>query len=156
MGVVRAGVLYRCGQPTPAELATLIRQHGLRTVVSLRGSRAGDDRDAWEDAERAVCAEHGVELVTLPCNHRNPPTLEQLQRFLDLTRNEARRPVLVHCRLGQQRTLLFCGLFRVHEDGLAPDAALAEMDRLGFDSGRRRHQRFVAAFHELAAKRGMA
>ncbi len=149
-GVVTEGALYRCGQPQPAELAELIERHGLRTIVSLRGSRDVDDPDGWEQAEREACRTKGVEFVTLPCNHRNPPTAEQVQQFLDLTRDVARRPILVHCRLGQQRTLLFCALYRVHVEGVDPATAEQEMDALGFKVRRRRHRRLLTAFRELA------
>lgn len=149
-GVVTEGVLYRCGQPLPEELARLIDRLGLRTVVSVRGAREAGDPDAWEEAERAVCESKGVALVTIPCNHKNPPTAAQVGAFLALCRDPARRPVLVHCRLGQQRTLLFCGLYRVHVEGVAPAAAEREMDALGFGVGKRRHARLLAAFRRLA------
>ncbi len=150
-GVVAEGVLYRCGQPRPEELEELIRRLGLRTVVSLRGARGEDDPDGWERAERAVCADHGVDFVTIPCNHKNPPTVEQARLFLDICRDGCRRPVLVHCRLGQQRTLLFCALYRVHVDGLTLLEAEREMDALGFGVRRRRHRLLLASFRQLAA-----
>jgi protein tyrosine/serine phosphatase len=150
-GIVEEGILYRCGQPKPQELAQLIDQYGLKTVVSLRGTRGEQDPDSWEQAERSVCESHGAQFVAFPCNHKNPPTAEQVRQFLKLTQDVSRRPVLVHCRLGQQRTLLFCGLYRVHSQGVDPAAALREMDELGFRSGIRRHRRLLAAFHDLAA-----
>ncbi len=149
-GVVAEGVLYRCGQPTPEQLAELIDRLALRSVVSLRGLRDEDDPDGWERAERTVCAARQVEFVGIPCNHKNPPTEEQVRSFLDLTRDPARRPVLVHCRLGQQRTLLFCGLYRVHVDGLAAEAAEKEMDELGFGARLRRHRKLLEAFRTYA------
>lgn len=149
-GTVAEGVLYRCGQPQPAELDGLIDRCKLRTVVSLRGLRDSDDPDGWEAAERAVCERRGVALVTIPCNHKNPPRPEQARQFLDLFRQPERVPVLVHCRLGQQRTLLFCALYRVHVDGLDPAEAEAEMDRLGFGARKRRHQKLLEAFRTLA------
>jgi protein tyrosine/serine phosphatase len=149
-GVVAEGALYRCGQPRPAELEELIHRLSLRTVISLRGLRDEDDPDAWEQMERDLCRSRNVEFVTIPCNHKNPPTREQLDRFLNLCRDPARRPALVHCRLGQQRTLLFCGLYRVHIDGLEPQAAEREMDRLGFGAHRRRHRKLLGAFRALA------
>ena len=103
-GAVEDGVLYRSGQPRPEELRELIRRDKLKTVVALRGSRDPADPDAWEQAERLVCEEHNVDFITLPCNHKNPPTAEQIQRFLDLMRDEQRHPVLIHCRIGRQRT----------------------------------------------------
>jgi len=155
-GVVAEGALYRCGQPRPGELADLIRRLGLRTVVSLRGARPDDDRDAWEQAERAVCAAHNVDFVTIPCNHKNPPTVEQTRLFLDVCRDPRRRPVLVHCRLGQQRTLLFCALYRVHVDGVAPAEAEREMDALGFGVRRRRHRLLLRAYRQLAGHPGLS
>jgi protein tyrosine/serine phosphatase len=149
-GVVADGKLYRCGQPTPAQLADLIQRLGLKTVVSLRGVRDAEDPDAWEQAERAICAERGVDFVTIPCNHKNPPTTAQAEQFLALCRNPHRRPVLVHCRLGQQRTLLFCALYRVHIDGMRPSDAEQEMDQLGFGARKRRHQKLLQAFRNLA------
>ena len=150
-GVVAEGVLYRCGQPTPDELAGLIGRLSLRTVVSLRGSRDADDPDGWEQTERQACQSRGVELVSIPCNHKNPPTREQVDQFLNLCRDPARRPVLVHCRLGQQRTLLFCALYRVYIDGLSSDVAEREMDAVGFGTRKRRHRRLLEAFRLFAA-----
>lgn len=149
-GAVAEGVLYRCGQPSPEQLGGLIEKLALRTVVSLRGLRDEDDPDAWEQAERSVCTARNVAFVTIPCNHKNPPTREQAEQFLTLVRDPQRCPVIVHCRLGQQRTLLFCALYRVHIDGLAPEAAEREMDTLGFGAGKRRHRKLLEAFRNLA------
>jgi protein tyrosine/serine phosphatase len=147
---VAEGALYRCGQPTPEQLADLIRRLALRTVVSLRGARGDDDPDAWERDERAACTAQNVEFVTIPCNHKHPPTRAQAEQFLALCRAAERRPVLVHCRLGQQRTLLFCALYRVHVDHVAPDEAEREMDLLGFGARKRRHRKLLEAFRALA------
>lgn len=149
-GVVAEGALYRCGQPAPEELTELIDRLSLRTVISLRGTRDEHDPDAWEEAERQVCQARGVDFLAIPCNHKNPPSREQARRFLDLCRSVERRPILVHCRLGQQRTLLFCALYRVHVDGLAPADAEREMDALGFGARKRRHRKLLETFRALA------
>jgi len=148
--VVEEGVLYRCGQPTPQQLRDLIERHRLRTVVALRGSRDPHDPDAWEQAERDVCRQRNVDFLTLPCNHKNPPTAEQVARFLDLMRDRSRHPVLIHCRIGQQRTGMFCALYRVHVQNIAPEQALREMDALGFNLARRRHRRLLDAYRRFA------
>jgi len=149
-GVVAEGALYRCGQPTPDELQSLITRLSLKTVVSLRGTRDSADPDAWEKNERDICAAHDVEFVPIPCNHKNPPTADQARRFLQLAITPNRRPILVHCRLGQQRTLLFCALYRVYVAGIAPAAAEQEMDQLGFGAHKRRHRKLLRAFRTLA------
>lgn len=147
---VEDGRFYRCGQPRPDELLQLIDKHGLKTVIALRGSRDSEDSDAWESEERAACESRGVRFVTLPCNHKNPPTREQVAEFLSIVRDEKQMPALVHCRIGQQRTGMFCALYRVHVQGVSPDDALREMDDLGFDSGHRRHQRLLETYERFA------
>lgn len=149
-GVVEEGVLYRSGQPTPDELHELIDRHRLKTVVALRGSRDPEDPDAWEQSERDVCRRRGVDFLTLPCNHKNPPTADQIRQFLALMRDGERHPVLVHCRIGQQRTGMFCALYRVHLQGVDPERALEEMDDLGFNIRHRRHQKLLSAYREFA------
>ena len=149
-GAVEEGILYRSGQPRPEELRELIQRDKLKTVVALRGSRDPADPDAWEQAERRACEEQNVDFVTLPCNHKNPPTAEQFQRFLDLMREKQRHPVLIHCRIGQQRTGMFCALYRVHFQGMAPEEALREMDALGFNIRHRRHRKLLEAYHRFA------
>jgi len=149
-GVVAEGVLYRSGQPRPEELRDMIQRDKLKTVVALRGSRDPDDPDSWEQNERAVCEENGVEFVTLPCNHKNPPTPEQFQQFMDVMGAEENHPVLVHCRIGQQRTGVFCALYRVHFQGMDPEEALREMDELGFHIHNRRHRRLLEAYRRYA------
>jgi protein tyrosine/serine phosphatase len=153
---VEEGVLYRCGQPTPDQLRELIDRCQLKTVVALRGSRDPNNPDAWEDAERRVCTERNVDFVTLPCNHKNPPTADQVKRFLDLMRDKRRHPALIHCRIGQQRTGMFCALYRVHVQGMDPDEALREMDALGFNIRRRRHQPLLQAYREFAKPKALA
>jgi protein tyrosine/serine phosphatase len=150
---VEEGVLYRSGQPTPEQLAELIQRHGLRTVVCLRGRRDDSDPDAWERDERAVCGRHGVEFVLIPFNHKNPPSSEQVTEFLELMRDAGRRPVLLHCRLGQQRTGLFCALYRMHLQNVSAEQALGEMEELGFGIAKRRHRRLLEAFETFAPTR---
>ncbi|MBI5864636.1 MAG: tyrosine-protein phosphatase [Planctomycetes bacterium] len=149
-GVVESNKLYRCGQPSPDDLRQLIARYRLKTVIALRGRRDAADPDEWEKAERSVCRELGAEFVSLPCNHKNPPSRDQVERFLALTRDGDRQPALVHCRIGRQRTGLFCALFRVHVQGVDPEEALREMDDLGFGIHHRRHQRLLDVFREFS------
>lgn len=147
---VEEGVLYRCGQPTPEQLDELISRLNLKTVISLRGRRRADDPDGWEEQEASVCRRRGVEFISIPFNHKNPPTREQVGQFLAVMRDAKRRPVLLHCRVGQQRTGVFCALFRVHIQNVSPEQALQEMDALGFDVRHRRHQRLLEAYRRFA------
>ena len=66
-GVVRAGALYRCGQPTPAALDRLLAEHDIRTVVSLRPPRDEEEKsDAWEET---ACREGGAARPRVATRH---------------------------------------------------------------------------------------
>src|SRR5262245_59291547 len=50
--VVENGVLYRCGQLTPAGLERVIHDYNIKTVVTLRAARVAGDKspDEWEES----------------------------------------------------------------------------------------------------------
>jgi tyrosine-protein phosphatase SIW14 len=150
LGTVTAGVLYRCGQPDSEDLAEVHARHRLRTIVSLRAGIDNPKRNAWAEPERRFCRDHGIRFVSLPSNHKNPPTQEQLQRFVDIVSDQSQRPVLVHCKRGQQRTGLFCAAYRMACEGWSAEEALAEMDALGFGLNHRRHQLLKSAIERFA------
>jgi len=139
-GVVREGVLYRCGQPDGTDLEAIHQRVGLKTVVSLRGGIDNPRRNAWAEPEKRFCEARGILFVSLPSNHKNPPDRRQVREFLDLVSDPARRPVLVHCKRGQQRTGLFCAFYRMACEGWSREQALAEMEALGFGLEKRRHR----------------
>jgi protein tyrosine phosphatase (PTP) superfamily phosphohydrolase (DUF442 family) len=112
--------LYRSAQPDEEGFRNLHRR-GIRTVVNLR--RNGTD---------------GERLAGLPLKEvRIPvavwePTEDQLVRFLRTACDPARRPVLVHCRHGADRTGLFCAAYRVAAQGWTRKEAADELKRGGF------------------------
>lgn len=152
-GTVREGALYRCGQPDAADLAVLHERLGLRTVVSLRAGIDNPKRNAWVEPERRFCEQQGILFVSLPSNHKNPPTIEQVQQFLRIVGDPGRRPVLVHCKRGQQRTGLLCALYRMACEGWSREQALAEMDELGFGLNRRRHRLLRSVIDRFSRER---
>lgn len=156
LGTVAEGVLYRCGQPDADDLAEIHRRHRLRTVVSLRAGIDNPKRNAWAEPEQRFCRDRGIQFVSLPSNHKNPPTQQQLRDFVDIVADPSQRPVLVHCKRGQQRTGLFCAAYRMACEGWTTEAALAEMDALGFGLNHRRHQLLKSAIERFAAERAPA
>lgn len=105
---VAAG-LWRSAQPTPGQIARLARRHGLRTVVSLRGTRV---RPGTLALELDVCRRLGLRFVDLPMDSRDPPQPAVLERFAALL-DEAPEPMLVHCKAGSDRVGLFAALYLI-------------------------------------------
>jgi protein tyrosine phosphatase (PTP) superfamily phosphohydrolase (DUF442 family) len=97
---VLPGRVYRCAQPCGSDLAREVKEHGIRTVVNLRGcsfplswymeeSRA---TQALDIAQEDICFSAG-----------RLPSPSELRRFLDVL-DHAEYPLLLHCRRGADRT----------------------------------------------------
>jgi len=104
---VAPGRVYRSSQLSAAELDSLIRKRGIRTVVNLRGSCIQFD---WYQAECQVTQNHQVsqEDITLSANRMPPPA--EIHRLIEIL-DQAEYPILFHCRQGADRTGLAAALF---------------------------------------------
>jgi protein tyrosine phosphatase (PTP) superfamily phosphohydrolase (DUF442 family) len=101
--------VYRCPQPEEDQLTHYIAQHGLRTVVCLRGgSAAGPSHRAAEAA--------GISLWRVPMSATRLPTPATLHGLWQVARS-APRPLLLHCRAGVDRTGLAAALLVLHDTG---------------------------------------
>lgn len=121
-GNVRAvvpGRVYRSAQIEPKQLTGLIREHKLRTVISLRG---GEDKDRWFRREADACRAEGVVLqqVRLRATELPPPT--QVATLLSLFDN-AKYPLLFHCRGGADRSGLAATIYLHIYEGVPLDEA---------------------------------
>ncbi len=128
------GQFYRSAQPSPARLDQLIRDHGIRTVVNLRGSCPSFD---WylEECRVSATLDASQEDVCLSAGRLPPvPELHRLIEILD----RSERPVLFHCQRGADRT------------GLAAAVALLVETDVPFDQAR---QQLGLAYGHIALGR---
>jgi protein tyrosine phosphatase (PTP) superfamily phosphohydrolase (DUF442 family) len=116
--------VFRSRQPRAGELARAIERHHIRTVINLRGWNPGR---GWYRAEERVAKSSGVTLVNLPLETFDWPPRIETQRFV-LAVESARRPVLLHCATGVDRTGWGAAVIRLLR-GDAIDAALEELSR---------------------------
>src|SRR5262245_25326937 len=100
------GRLYRCAQPSADGLEALVRRHGIRTVVNLRGDNVGEP---WYERERQTARRLGVAFVDVGLWAYHPPLADQLCLLVDTLRG-AEYPVLVHCNSGGDRAGLASAL----------------------------------------------
>jgi tyrosine-protein phosphatase SIW14 len=115
--------VFRSAQPDASELRAL-QARGLRTVVVLRGTPPKE--------ERRVAAELGLELVHVPMDGASMPSIEEVDRALAVVLDASKRPVLVHCAQGEERTGAVIAAYRVVVQGWDVQAAQAEAVDLGF------------------------
>ena len=110
-------------QPRLEHFAKL-KADGVKTVLNLRQPsehRADDEKAAVEAA--------GLKYFNIPVEYRNP-TDAQVDEFLRLTDDPANRPMFIHCTAAI-RVGAFWMIRRAVRDGLSPDAALAEGQKVG-------------------------
>lgn len=118
------GVLYRSAQLNRAQFDHVIRQHGIKSILNLRG---GHLTDAWYADEIAVSKELGVTHFDYPISARRRVSPEQIADILSIVRS-APKPLLIHCRSGADRSGLVAALFLLdaeHADAAAADQQLS-------------------------------
>ena len=122
--VVGAGV-YRSPRPTFADLQTLKAQ-GVKYVLNLENDSAAVAN------ERKWAAQLGLVYISEPMSGFWSPNTTQVNRILGVLADPTKRPILVHCLHGEDRTGLIIGLHRVFHEGVSPAKAYAEMLANGF------------------------
>ena len=115
--------IFRSAQPDPAGLRA-VQKRGVRTVVVLRTKIPEEEREA--------AARLGLELVHVPMDGTKMPSMEEVDRALTVILDPSKRPVLVHCAHGEERTGAVIAAYRVVVEGWDPAAAEAEALELGF------------------------
>ncbi len=98
--------LVRTNQPWPFQLRWW-RDHGVRTVINLRG--AGRET-GFLALEQAACARLGLTLVDFPVSSREAPRRDQVEGAKALFETAA-YPALMHCKSGADRAGMMAVLY---------------------------------------------
>jgi len=93
------GQVYRSAQPGAADLREWRDEHGIRTVLNLRGN---EEREPVRE-EIAAAGELGLNYVCIRLPNREHPDPEDIAGVIEVLRT-AERPILFHCRSGADRS----------------------------------------------------
>jgi protein tyrosine phosphatase (PTP) superfamily phosphohydrolase (DUF442 family) len=117
------GKVYRCAQPTAGDIRDVVKQHGIRTVLNLRGLTPWDP---WYQAEAAATHDLNVsqEDVTLSAQALPPPA--ELRRVVEVL-DHTEYPVLIHCKQGADRTGLVSAVALLLFTDATPDEAKQQL-----------------------------
>lgn len=111
------GDLWRSALPDAQGFAAA-KARGIRTIVNLR---------THADASTP----EGVAMLHIPLRTWHV-TQEDILAFLRIANDPSKRPLLVHCQHGADRTGIMIAAYRVVVQGWSKSDALAEMRRGGF------------------------
>jgi protein tyrosine phosphatase (PTP) superfamily phosphohydrolase (DUF442 family) len=119
--VLIPGRVYRCSQPSPADLTKAVHERGVRTIINLRGSC--DPLD-WYLEEARQTQKLDIAQVDVSFSAGRLPSPSEV-RFLVQALERAEYPILLHCRQGKDRTGLASAIVVL----LEPNSTLATARR---------------------------
>ncbi len=117
-GVVVPGQIYRSGELSAASMERVIETHGVRTVIDLGTHEPGS---ADERREQRVCDVLGVERHRMQLSGDATGDPNYYVEALRIMSDPSKRPVLVHCGAGSERTSCAVILYRHIIEGKAID-----------------------------------
>jgi protein tyrosine/serine phosphatase len=120
---VTEGAFYRSAQLSRDELQRMVHDHGIRSILNLRGAHPGD---SWYDDEIAASQQLGVAHFDYGLSSKRVVTGKQMAELLQII-DGAPKPLLVHCRSGADRAGLVSALYRFAEEGASAGEAATQL-----------------------------
>ena len=98
--VVEEGKFYRSAQLSASALDSYIKEHGIKTVINLRGEHPEED---WWRQEEETTRKNNVCYFNIALAASKLTSKKNIQAILNIF-DTAPKPMLVHCRAGVDRT----------------------------------------------------
>ena len=135
---VREGILYRSGQMSLFGLKTVIHDHGIKTIITLRDAVYANDPPP-DLAEEEFCRDQEIKYVRIPPRSwwapaGQVPADEGVRQFLEVMDNPDNYPVLIHCFGGIHRAGAFSAIYRMEYQHWTNAQAMAEMKTCGYNT----------------------
>jgi protein tyrosine phosphatase (PTP) superfamily phosphohydrolase (DUF442 family) len=117
------GKVYRSAQLSPANLESVVRRYGIRTVVNLRGC---SDPNPWYVDECRATHEMGIQQADICFSAGRLPSDVELRRFVR-TLDKTEYPILLHCFRGADRTGMASALVLLLQGGTTFEEARQQL-----------------------------
>ena len=115
--------LYRGAQPSPQGFQGLAAM-GIDIVVDARLSHKG--------SEKKIVTAAGMQYISIPW-HCMFPKDKTMAQFLAVVRENPKKKIFVHCRLGDDRTGMMIAAYRMAVDNWTAEEAWTEMMQFGMN-----------------------
>lgn len=89
---------YRSSHPSPSFIKKLHQQHGIKTILSMRGK----DLSGAYLLEKEACDKYGITLINHPMSSRSLPDVDKILQAKHILET-AEYPILLHCKSGADR-----------------------------------------------------
>ena len=139
---IREGEAARSSQAYFGGLTGLMRRHGLKAIVNLRGENSDL---SWWQYEKRVCERLGAGHFDAMLDSRRLPLRPMLVKLVEAFET-APRPFLLKCSGGNDRTGLAAALYLIYRDGWQAQTVAEEQ----FAGSPKQHQRWLKPFVAFA------
>jgi protein tyrosine/serine phosphatase len=100
-GVYRSAQLYEFNMPEFYE------KYKFTTILNLRGKK---ENKKWYEYEKKFCKEHNITLIDFKISDKKILSNQTMKKLVDIIQN-AKKPILIHCKAGADRTGLVSALY---------------------------------------------
>jgi hypothetical protein len=144
---IAPGQAARSAQAYAGFLGPFLKGHEIAAVINLRGPNPDW---GWWRYEKRVCVRAGIEHFDVMLSSKRLPTKKMLEILIGAF-DTARRPMLLKCSGGQDRTSFAAALWLIHKKGWGAIAeANAQFARWPYLHLPKTHQRWLKLFLEFA------
>ena len=127
---VRKNELFRSAEMKPAEMAAVVKDRGIKTVLDVRAN-PNDLSPEYMGEDKAV-AEVGATYRSFPMVGSRELPQKSVLELLDIV-DKAEPPLLVHCTSGTHRSGLVAAIWLMERDGVSFEEAEKQLSaRFGY------------------------